>query len=191
MLRKTKTTFTILILLAIISGCRNLLIPASYMPPPKEVKKNITGSWIRIVTPSDTAPDINRELYGELIAVQSDTVYALTDSGFIAVNKDNIRSAVLYIFKPPAGTISLITAISLLPNFIGAFIGSEYTFYFLEMGIPLLIAGATMAATEIPGNSRLDHPLKNPIGDFTKFARFPQGLPPGLNRNSLYLVTTK
>lgn len=177
MLKKTKRGLLIIIYLIIISGCQNPMIPSSYLLKPGKVSKGITGSWIRIISLSDTVPKFSRELSGELIAIQYDTVYVLTGTGFSAIKKDKIYSATLYLFKPQGNKFLLITAFSLLPNLIGAIANPEETgLYFLALGIPLFLTGSIMVARESFWNYRFEYPNQNQIEDFIKFARFPQGL---------------
>lgn len=144
----------------------------------------IKGSWIVLNTHNDTLPPTEESISGELMAIQSDTVYLLTDSALIAVNRNMINSAVLYLFKPQTAITPVIAGLSYLPNVIGAIAEADRAF--LLIGVPLLITGAVISAIESARNV-MKYPHKYQLNDLTKFARFPQGLPLGLDPEKLHL----
>jgi hypothetical protein len=53
------------------------------------------------------------------------------------------------------------------------------------IGVPLLIT--TVIQAMIRGNMVLLYPKKTTLNDMVKFSRYPQGMPPGINRDSLHL----
>ncbi|MGD0341523.1 MAG: hypothetical protein ABSA76_07440 [Bacteroidales bacterium] len=187
---KIKSILSILICLIILSGCQNKMIPAGYLPKPKEISRSITGSWIKVATYLDTLKDNKIDLYGELLAFQNDTLYVLTEGGFISLQKNKINSVSLYIFAPTEW--AFLGLLFIVPNVIGALSYSDYAQYFLEIGIPIFLVSTIMGAVDSDGaNNIMHYPGIYTLEDFTKFARFPQGLPPGLERNKLHLVITE
>lgn len=57
------------------------------------------------------------------------------------------------------------------------------------MGIPLCVTSLGMVISDYQNsNSTLRYPVKNSISEFSKYARFPQGLPPDLQKEKLHLV---
>ena len=154
------------------------------MPRPMDSTTGFKGSWMVISAYNDTHRLAEKSISGELMAIQSDTVYLLTDSALVAVNRNMINSVVLYLFKPQTKTAPLISGLSYLPNVFGAIAINEGAV--LLLGVPLLITGAVMSAIESTG-SVMRYPGKYQLKAFSKFARFPQGLPPGLDPEKLHL----
>lgn len=167
-----------------MTECQKRMIPASYMPTPDDATMNIKGSWIVLNTDNDSLPLSGKSLSGELIAIQSDSVYLLTDSELTAVNSNMISSAVLYPFKPQTAITPTIAMLSSLPAIIGAIAKDDGAF--LLLGVPVMITGAVMSAIEGGGNV-MKYPVRHTLNDLAKFARFPQGLPPGLDPEKLRL----
>lgn len=170
--------------LTVMSGCQKPMIPGSYMQKPVDATMGIKGSWIVINTHNDTLPLAEKSISGELMAIQSDTVYLLTDSALMAVNRDMISSAVLYLFNPQSAIAPIIAGVFSMPSVFGAIIKEEGAF--LILGVPLLITGTIMGLNEGKGNV-MKYPDKYQFNDLTKFARFPQGLPSGLDPEKLHL----
>jgi len=164
--------------------CQKRMIPASYMPTPDAATMNIKGSWIVLNTDNDALPISGKIISGELMAVQSDSVYLLTDSALLAVNRNMIISAVLYPFKPQTAVTPIIAMLSSLPAIFGAIAKDDGAF--LLLGVPVMITGAVMSAIEGGGNV-MKYPARYQLNDLAKFARFPQGLPSGLDPEKLRL----
>lgn len=156
--------------LLIFTGCNATKIPRNYLPNPHEMRNNITGSWIDVTIHSDLADGLNVQLSGELIAIQSDTLFILSDIQLSAIKSVNIDTAILYIFKNQGGKFALITGLLIVPDIIGAIAYSMPGFLFL--GVPVLAVGSAFAITEGIGKSnRLLYPGRNTFEQFRKFAR--------------------
>jgi len=181
---KTNMILLLFFCLTVMPGCQKPMIPASYMQKPVDATMSIKGSWIVLNTHNDTLPLAEKSISGELMAIQSDTVYLLTDSTLMAVNRNMISSAVLYLFNPQSATAPVIAGLFSMPSVFGAIIKDDGAF--LLLGVPLLITGAVMSATE-SGRNVMKYPDKFQLNDLTKFARFPQGLPSGLDPEKLHL----
>ncbi len=76
------------------------------------------------------------------------------------------------------------TCIGLIPNVIAAFMGSSVVLF----GIPFAVIGFSKAIIEYPA-STLRLPKHNVLSEFNKFARFPQGIPTGVDLTKLSLIT--
>jgi len=181
---KTNTILLLLFCLAFMPGCQKRIIPASYMPTPENATMSIKGSWIVLNTHEDSLLLAEKSISGELMAIQADTLYLLTDAALIAVNSNMISSAVLYPFKPQTSITPIIALLSSLPSVFGAIAKDDGAF--LLLGVPVLITGAVMSAIEGGGNV-MKYPARHTLNDLTKFARFPQGLPSGLDPEKLRL----
>jgi hypothetical protein len=191
MSKRIKTILIFTIGLLLIGGCNSTNIPESYLRNPKEVKKGITGCWIEITAKSNIGEVQASNLSGELIAIQSDTLYILSEIQLTAINKNNLATARLYIFKNQGPKYALNTGLLITPNIIGA-VSSDYGVEFMTLAIPIALTGIII--TIIEGTNKrnlLIYPAKNSIDEFTKFSRFPMGIPPGLDKNELHLLTKK
>jgi hypothetical protein len=170
-------------------GCSTANIPVSYRFNPSDLKKEITGNWIEINmhSKSNVSPDMG--LSGELIAIQSDTVYILTEEQLNSIQINKINEAILYIFSNQGGKYAVATGLLYLPDIIAAIVTRIPSF--LVFGVPLVIVGSSISIYEASENSnRLIYPKENILEDFKKYARFPQGMPQGITKEKLHLIIT-
>lgn len=189
MLKRTRIISAFSALLIILAGCQDQMVPSGYLHRPLQVEKSYTGSWIEVSINADSVPESKIELSGELIAIQSDTVYILTQLNLVPLHRNRINSAILFIFTNQSTAPPLIGGLSYFPNILGALFHSEFSSEFLLLGIPVLTTGIILGLFERGGNSALRYPKKYKIDDFKKFARFPQGLPASVRRDKLHLIT--
>lgn len=192
MLKRINAILTFACCLIVLSGCQPAMVPEGYFPKPKEVVKGISGSWIDITAflEGNTTTQVN--LSGELIAIQHDSVYVLTERRLIVLPAGGIVSAKLWAFAAPGRIAPAVGFLSYIPNIIGSIAyAADYGPYFLELGAPVVIFGVALGIIEAQGNGIMRYPKKYSLDEFNKFARFPQGLPPGLKRNKLHLLITK
>lgn len=186
MSERIKQIIQLAVCLVFLTECQNSMIPRAYMPEPSRAEKSITGSWIVMTIQQNLPLSPKADISGELIAIENDTVYLLTDSAFVKVHHNTVSTAVLYPFRPQNATVPLIAGLSLLPNVIGAILNRDAGAYLLMVGIPLAVTGTFMGIWEYYGNI-MRYPQKYNLTDLGKFARFPQGLPPGLDPGKLHL----
>lgn len=93
----------------------------------------------------------------------------------------------LYLFPTP--NLSLLGFLGVIPNIIGAISQPDYAGSFLLVGIPLFVTSLGIAIADYKyGNSTLRYPENNSMSEFSKYSRFPQGLPPDLQKEKLHLV---
>jgi hypothetical protein len=170
-----------------LAGCNVSKIPVSYRYNPRQLKKDITGNWTEVRLNSKDITGSEVVLSGELIAIQSDTIYILTKHGLEGIHPYNVREAILYMFMSQSGKYAATTGLLYLPDIIAAIVIGEPAF--LALGIPWVLTGTieTMA-TGLNNPNLLNYPYKNQLSELKKFARFPQGMPPGINKSRLHLV---
>jgi hypothetical protein len=157
---------TILCLLSI--HCATTNAPDNWLPEPEASVADPYGGWI------DIQPRKGRIISGELIAVSSDSVY-LADSSMYALAKGNILNARVAYYD--AGTELAMGAV------LGPFVTLSNGL-FLIFTAPMWIIGGPIAASSRSFDPIVDYP-KKPLEDFAKYARFPQGIPPDLDRASI------
>ena len=189
MSKRISTLLIFFISLLVFTGCNATKIPAGYLPNPREIKKNVTGSWIEVTINSDSGVVKKIVLSGELLAVHFDTLFILSDIQLSAVRRVNIDAATLYIFKNRGGKYALLTGLLIVPDIVGAIAYSIPAF--LLLGIPVLVVGTALTIVEgISESNRVIYPGGS-FEEFRKYARFPAGLPPSVKRNELHLMKTK
>jgi hypothetical protein len=186
MLKTGKYILIFFLGLLLLEGCKTSEIPVAYQLSPNEVKRGITGSWTKIVLRKSEL-ESRSELSGELIAVQADTLFILTETKLEAVSSKSIDEAILQIYTNQAKKMVTITGLIYAPNILGA-IGRSSGAY-LVLGIPWILTGTLVAISEGYDDSNLlVFPAKNPLNDFKKFARFPKGMPAGIDRRRFHLL---
>ena len=185
---KIRNILLVFICIAMNSGCQNMMVPAGYLRPPKQLTKSITGGWVDVSVIPDPSNDTITILSGELLAVENDTLHILTaTTGLRSMNKARISATKLYLFSNPK--TFLLGFAGVIPNIIGAISDPDFAGPFLLLGIPLFVTSIGMAIADSQmSNSILRYPGKNSLDEFSHFARFPQGLPPDLQREKLHLV---
>lgn len=186
---KIRNILFVFICIGIDCGCQHGMVPAGYRPAPNQIDKSITGCWVDVSVIPNSSVDSIIMLSGELIAVEdNNTFHILTaGEGLISLNRNRISAAKLYLFSNP--NISLLGFLGVIPNIIGAVSHSEFAGAFLLIGIPIFATSLVMTiADHQDGVSTLRYPEKNSLKEFYKYARFPQGLPPDLQKEKLHLV---
>lgn len=188
MLKRINFILAFIVFIICLLGCSTAYIPVSYRFNPINLKKEITGNWIEINMHSKSNVNQDINLSGELIAIQLDTVYVLTEEKLNSIQIDRINEAILYIYSNQGGKYAVATGLLYFSDIIAAFVTRIP--YFLEIGVPWVIIGSSISIYEASDNSnRLIYPNENILEDFKKYARFPQGMPQGINKEKLHLIT--
>jgi hypothetical protein len=188
MLKRINSIVIFFIFILFLTGCSISNIPMSYRFNPRDVIKEITGNWIEVKTSSNDIENPEIKLSGELIAIQSDTVYILTEVKLNSILLSRINEATLYIYYNQGGKYAAVTGLLYLPDIIAA--AANGIPAFLAIGIPWLLIGSIITFSEGSNSNELIYPKKNTIEDFRKYARFPQGVPHEVMKDKLHLVLT-
>ena len=161
----TKILFTALVVV-FISSCSS----PQYLPATRQLDINEYGSYITIILKS------NSELYGELIAIDSQNLVFLPEKGLkcVIVPLTNIDRFVLRYAKPKHYGYSIPLGL-VLPVIHGF-----YSIFTLPLHLVVTIAVTVSGETAFKYNSRNMNYNK-----LVMFARFPQGIPPGIDIASI------
>lgn len=177
--------FAILLSIFLISGCAIVKTPAGFLPRGKKAESNVYGSWMAAIcqTPQDS---INQVAIGaELIAIQNDSVYLLSPDTLCVVSIHSIEHATIVTHKYDVGIFALWTGLALTPNLIGM-VATEYAGGFMMIGIPLAVTGLITSLIDAKNSYKIEYPGDvYSVREMNKFARFPQGIPVGLNPKNL------
>ena len=182
---KTILLFTGLILF--LSECATVKIPASYRYSARQLKREITGNWIIIKLNSGIIADPDTILAGELIAIQSDTIYLTTPKGLKGVQVTSVVQADLYMYVNQPGSYAVLTGLLYLPDVVAALVTGIPGF--LLLGVPWIVTGSIITTSEASNHSNiLNYPFFCKLDELKKFARFPQGMPPNIDKTRLHLI---
>jgi hypothetical protein len=158
-------------LLMLSSACFRTTAPDGWLSTPAVAQREAYGGWIAVERVQDT---MKRTVEGELIAVTPDSLHVLTADSLVSLPMDEMTSATLTTYDARLGRLTTWTAlgaVSTLSHGVG-----------LVLTLPLwIIAGSTStaSASKAPRVQSVEATLLQP------YARFPQGLPPGIDRRAL------
>ena len=171
----------------IVVGCQTYYIPDTYNYKVKEAKITPYGCWMEISMHSLYFSHQINKIEGELLAIQSDSSFLLSNDGFVRiVDNDSIISAKLYTHKNQSGVYLLTTFFFIIPNLLG--LTTDYGADFLAIGIPVSIVGSLNSLSEgLFKRNILVYPNRNNLEEFNKFSRYPDGLPPNIDFRELFL----
>jgi len=158
---------------AIMIACAGASAPRGWLSPAIETQRDAFGAWIQITF----LQAANREnIDGELIAVEGDIVYILAANTLKSAQVAQIKQARLTTYDSRSSLLALWTlggVLSTLSHGIG-----------LVISAPVWIICGTMMTSFESYAPRVTYPPKA-WEELRKFARFPQGLPPDLDRHPL------
>jgi hypothetical protein len=159
-------------------GCASTGAPDNWLAVAEDAPRDPYGSWVTVEYEKEYDEQF---LVGEFLAVDSDSLYVLSsyagkDDPVIGVSLELVKKAKIASFDPETGKASgwvLAGTLSSLSHGLGA-----------AISIPLwIIMGSAMAGS----HSRT--PLENYPDlswfELRKYARFPQGPPPGIHQLDL------
>ena len=162
-----------LVLLLLVAGCASCPAPWGWLPPPDPDRVDVYGGWI-VVT--DVTGAGTEKHSGELIAIGGDSLFVLTGRGLEVSALREITHGDLFWYDTRSGGLAGWTVIGTLSCFSHGFIG-------LLTGPIWIILGSLSTATQ-SWQSHVDPNGAN-WSKLIPYCRFPQGLPPELDRRAL------
>jgi hypothetical protein len=154
-------------------GCASSRAPSGWLDRPEDLTRSAYGGWVTIEPARDrrSAP-----VEGELLAVGTESVYVMGARGFEAVSRAEMRSARLEVYRAQTGSAAGMAA-------LGTIVSLSHGIGFIVSGPVWILCGSITAGAV----SR--EPLHDVSGTtwegVSKYARFPAGLPPGIDRDAL------
>jgi hypothetical protein len=147
--------------------------PGGWLPKPAETQADAYGGWIELTYKKSMGP---RRIAGELIAVSADSVWVLNDTAGMAIPTSAVHDGKLTAYAAQTGNLTtwtLLGALSTLSN--GAL---------LVFTAPMWLIGGSLT---VRGEARSPERKQPPLGwnELAPYARFPQGLPEGLQLTAL------
>ncbi len=161
------------LLALLVNGCASSPAPHGWLPTATAAPRNAFGAWISVQTREGRN---NQGIEGELIAVGDDSVFVLTLGGLMGLPRTAIRNATVATFDLSAGPLAG-----------WAFFGTLATIsngVYLVFTAPAWILTGTFGASTASRAPLIHYPGKS-WDEIGKHARFPVGLPVGLDRATL------
>jgi hypothetical protein len=166
------------LLSALLLGCAASHAPSGWLSNPTAIPRESYGGWLEMNY--STAANKKATLAGELLAVSADSFFLVAES-FHAVARAEVKSARLEIYNSHSGEIAGL-----------AFLGTLTTISngaFLIFTAPLWIFGG-IGSTAARSREPMVYFPKRGWSRLAAFARFPQGLPPDLDRRRIKMKLT-
>lgn len=167
-------------LLLVGTGCATTSAPRGWLPSLGEVQEQAYGGWIEI----DTQRGPQSIFRGELIAVDTDTVYVLAAHmpHLSAVAIRDVREARMFRYSSGSGLLGGWTLLGILST------ASHGVNLALSAPVWILVGtAAAVAQSHTPVLKYQGHSWEA----FGAFSRFPQGLPPALARRDVAVVSKR
>lgn len=155
-----------------VPGCVSTSAPDAWESSSEEMQRTAYGAWVDVQYGDAAAPDT---VQGELLAATTDSLFVLPlDGPFRAVARPTINELQLTAYDANWGYLGAWTTLGALST---ASHGG-----FLILSFPVWVIGGSAAAS---AQSRRPVYTNPPLDTLRRFARFPQGLPPGVARDQL------
>ncbi|MBI5021482.1 MAG: hypothetical protein HZB59_08605 [Ignavibacteriales bacterium] len=183
MLSKSKIAISITIFLIglLICGCTASKAPTNWLSPAPKMQEESYGGWIYIeyIEPAQTSP---AKITGEFIALNDTAICVQTQNdGILFIPANSIMRATLETFDNNYRSLSLWTLIGALST---ASHGWAAT---ISAPIWIIIGTIVTANASDEGIYTQKYPDMVWWESLTQYARFPQGLPDGINLINLKL----
>jgi hypothetical protein len=155
------------------AGCVGNSAPKGWLPRPVEAHTAAYGGWIELAYQESGRKS---SMDGELIAVSADSVWVLNDTQGLVIPTAAVTAGKLTAYEAQTGSLTLWT--------VGGTLATISNGALLLLTAPMWIIGGSFAT----GNeSRAAQRKTPPLSwvELTPFARFPQGMPDGIELNAL------
>jgi hypothetical protein len=160
------------------AGCARNSAPEGWLPKPAEAQAGAYGGWIELSYDQAT----EQRADGELIAVSADSVWVLSQDQALVIPTTAVKAGKLTAYAAQKGSLTLWTVVGTLSTISNG--------GFLLFTAPMWIIGGSLA---VGGESRAPE-RKSPSlawGELAPFARFPQGMPEGIDLSTLKAKTVE
>lgn len=154
------------------AACHYSLAPAAALPIAEQLARDAFGAWAEIRYTSATSGPAR--VTGELIAVTNDTVFVLSGVSLATIPAADIQSAQIETFYQPLQGLYAWAGMGVVTTLSHG--------YFLVLSTPVWLITGTAGiawASRAPYFGTADPAI------VARFARFPQGIPVGLDRRAL------
>ena len=159
-----------------LAGCASAHAPFAYQQSPAQAESTAYGGWISL----EGGDKHHRVLAsGELIAVHSDSVFVLGDSGCVALRLADVKRGRFEAYQPSTGGLSawtLLGTLSTASHGVGAVISAP---------VWILVGSLATGSASRSGTRQVPTEPHASWSQLADYSRFPEGLPPGLDWTTL------
>jgi hypothetical protein len=168
-----RSTCVALIAGCCLAGCASTTAPKHWLPQAVDAQTTAYGGWISLEVKGVSPKTVHE---GELLAIQADSVFILEGSSSFGLPTAQIGEAKLMGYDANKGPLALWTLAGTLSTF------SQGVGFVFSMPVWIIAGtGATASQSRAP-----QIVLPDATWEAARvYARFPQGLPAGLDRSSL------
>lgn len=158
---------------AACAACARSSAPKGWLPKPAEAQVAAYGGWIE-VTHGERKKQ--RRTDGELIAVSADSIWVLNEEQSLVIPTIAVQKAKLTAYAAQTGTLTTWTLVGTLATISNG--------AFLIFTAPMWLVGGPIT---VGSESRSAERKKPPLTwvELASFARFPQGMPEGMELTAL------
>jgi hypothetical protein len=158
--------------------CASSRAPQGWLSKLDQVQRQAFGAWVSLERRSG---ETTVTLSGELIAVEGRDVLLLGEKGIVQIPVSEVEKTRVEIFHEArkAALWATLGTLSTISHGIGLIISAPI---WISVGIGYAAGESRTGMMEFSGI---------PLDEIRKFARFPQGLPRGVDLNSLKLKSTQ
>jgi hypothetical protein len=167
-------------LLLCSTACAITRGPTDYLDKPDEAARHAHGGWAEVEGPGV------RGVTGELIAVSADSLWVLAENQspagrpeayeLLGMSWSEVRKCTLVAYNSGASTVTGLTVLGTLTTASHG--------VFLVITAPIWVVTGFIASHKQRGSVIWEHP-RDSLVRLRAFSRFPQGIPPGLDRSIL------
>lgn len=177
-------------------GCATTSAPYGFLPSKKGASRDTYGAWIDIRHHAAEDSKTRLRTRGELIAAEAESVHVLTDSGWQTIPITQIDQATLTLYSSGAGWIAMWGILGFLSTASHGFylaisapvwLGVAITTTAISTREPRIVLHARKetASTVDPLASTNPALWEDDWNGIRRYARFPQGLAPNIDRAAL------
>jgi hypothetical protein len=173
----------IIALLALLmpSGCALDYAARMHLPTISQAGHFPYGGWVIAEYHMAAADSLLTTVSGELLAYHEDQLFILDSLQMVVIPAGSLHNATLYFYKTQPMLFATMGLIFMMPNIIAAIAMPEYAGGFMALAIVPFVMGTVFTAREATTKkNRLIYPEPDSLYNFTKFSRFPQGMPEGI-----------
>lgn len=162
---------SLLSLVPLLAGCLTTPGPQLLHPRPEEAGKTIHGAWLmlHVVGRKDSVL-----ADGELLAASAESLWVLTSAGVTAIPTQRIGGGQLVRYEPEVGEVWTFAALGAVSTLSHGLV--------LILSAPLWGLSGLGAASAQYDNGVVTMTPQTNFADLRAWARFPQGIPPGVDR---------
>lgn len=165
-----------------LAGCVGTSAPRRWLPEVEDAPLTAFGAWTEVNV--EKSEEQKYQVRGELIAVHDDSIFVWGPQGFTAFGRGEVTRVKLTTYRPDHGGMTAWA-------FLGSLSAASHGVGML-ISFPIWVIVGSTATASVSGepdetcNERaIERADSECWQKLSKFARFPQGLPAGLDRARL------